>query len=150
MDKVLLTVPPSSSPLGWLLTVLATVFAGVVREFLCRQLESVVRAQAAPLLSAINSAASVGAPLLGRLLNVELTVLPPAAASDLLSLVGVLVCICGMTLLYNLDALFSCHCPPPPPSTHPRPSLSYCLSHCIICVTSPSPPSLRTRCTCSS
>lgn len=90
MTKLLLTIPPSSSTIGWLLSVLAKLFSGVVRDYVCRQLEAVIQSHASSLLAAANSAAGHCWPLLEQTLQVSTDSLPKASAEDLMSLVGLL------------------------------------------------------------
>ena len=71
MQRLGVTVPPSSSTIGWLLSLLVSLFEGVVREFICRQLEEMLQFQTVGLLAAANAAVSAYWPLLLKAINVS-------------------------------------------------------------------------------
>jgi len=70
MNKLALKIPPSSSTVGWLLSIAAGLFSGVVKDYVCTQLEAALFRETALMLGAANSVALTCWPMLHDLLQV--------------------------------------------------------------------------------
>jgi hypothetical protein len=86
MNSLSLKIDDSS--LAWLYNLLASVFTGVIRDYVCTSLKDMLGQQSASLLGSINSTAVNYWPLIHKILKVDLVVLKEASAGDVAALIG--------------------------------------------------------------
>lgn len=77
-----------NSTLAWLYNLLASVFAGLIKEYVCNSLKDVVASHSAMLLGSINGMTSSYWPLIQKILNVTMDRLPIASNADVAALMG--------------------------------------------------------------
>ena len=83
-----LTIKIDDSSLSWLYNLLASVFTGVIRDYVCTSLKDMLGQQSASLLGSINSTAVTYWPMIHKVLKVDLVVLKEANAADVAALIG--------------------------------------------------------------
>ncbi len=66
-----LTLKIDDSSLAWLYNLLASVFAGVIREYVCSSLKDLLGAQSAELLGTVNNTVCDYWPVIHRMFNVS-------------------------------------------------------------------------------
>lgn len=86
MNSLSLKIDDSS--LAWLYNLLASVFTGVIRDYVCTSLKDMLGQQSSSLLGSINSTAVNYWPLIHKILKVDLVVLKEATAGDVAALIG--------------------------------------------------------------
>ncbi len=77
-----------NSQLAWLYNLLASVFAGLIKDYVCASLKDVVGTHSAMLLGGINSMTSSYWPAIKQILSVTLESLPVASHADIAALMG--------------------------------------------------------------
>ena len=86
MDSLNIKIDDSS--LSWLYNLLASVFTGVIRDYVCTSLKDMLGQQSSSLLGSINSTAVSYWPLLHKIVKVDLVFLKEATAPDVAALIG--------------------------------------------------------------
>jgi hypothetical protein len=76
------------STLAWLYNLLASVFAGLIKEYVCNSLRDVVASHSAMLLGTINGMTSSYWPVIKQILDVTIEGLPIASTADVAALMG--------------------------------------------------------------
>ena len=77
-----------NSNLAWLYNLLASVFAGLIKEYVCNSLRDVVASHSAMLLGSINGMTSGYWPLIKQIMSITIDGLPIASTADVAALMG--------------------------------------------------------------
>jgi hypothetical protein len=86
MESLQLNIEDSS--LSWLYNLLASVFSGLIREYVCTSLRDVVSAHSAMLLGSVNSVASKNWAAIKQIVGADISALPMASMADIAALMG--------------------------------------------------------------
>lgn len=86
MESLELNIEDSS--LSWLYNLLASVFSGLIREYVCTSLRDVVSAHSAMLLGSVNSVAAKNWAAIKQIVGADISALPVASMADVAALMG--------------------------------------------------------------